>query len=116
MHERQLNSDSPRVRWVGVALSQEVASGDPAALRRALLLLAKHWMEKGEASIRARDGVSMSDVSGPTPLGSPKRTAEQRAFLAAGCDLYDLVTSSAEGRKALADLGLQPLSQQRETE
>ena len=51
MHERQLNSDSPRVRWVGVALSQEVASGDPAALRRALLLLAKHWMEKGEASI-----------------------------------------------------------------
>lgn len=38
------------------------------------------------------------------------RNAEQRALLAAGCDLYDLLTHAPQGRQALQDLLAQPVS------
>lgn len=87
--------------WIGSALAPLIASGDEAALLRGLLVLAGHWMEKGGSHMRFRDRVCMVDVAGPMPRGRQQRTPEQRAFLAAGCDLFDLVTSSPQGRAAL---------------
>ncbi|RZS80627.1 hypothetical protein EV675_3239 [Pigmentiphaga kullae] len=86
--------------WIGSALAPLIASGDEAALLRGLLVLAGHWMEKGGSHMKFRDRVCMADVAGPMPRGRQQRTPEQRAFLAAGCDLFDLVTSSPQGRAA----------------
>jgi len=98
--------------WIGSKLAAEISGGDDAALLHGLLVLAGHWMEKGGSHMRFRDRICMADVAGPMPGARQPRSPEQRAFLAAGCDLYDLVTASAQGRQALSDLLLQPIPQE----
>ena len=102
--------------WIGRELAARIANGDEPALLRGLLVLAGHWMEKGGSHMKFRDRVCMADVAGPMPHGRQQRTPEQRAFLAVGCDLLDLVRSSPQGRKALADFLAEPVPQEAKSE
>lgn len=42
---------------------------------------------------------------------SPQHTPEQRALIAVGTDLVDLLARSDEGRQALKDLRLEPVAE-----
>lgn len=71
-----------------------IGAGDRPALLVGLVCMAAHWMELGGSDIRWRNSTGMANcVVGGTP--------EQRALLAAGCDLYDLLMLAPESREAL---------------
>jgi len=91
---------------MGPATAAKIAAGEQTALLTSLLFLAAHWMEQGGIPRFARDLAAMTDA---LPKGST-RSAEQRALLAAGCDLYDLLTHAPQGRQALQDLLAQPVA------
>lgn len=90
--------------WLGPALAARVEVGDPDALLRAVALYAKACVERGGGSLALRP--SMLDVA-----GGSGRTPEQRALLAVASDLLDLIAHAPQGRKALLDLGLEPVPQ-----
>lgn len=52
-----------------------------------------------------RRNIRMGDVA----LRDKELTPEQRVMLAVACDLYDILSSTTEGRDALRDLGFDPL-------
>jgi hypothetical protein len=79
-------------------------------LHQRLAQCARQWMRRGGSDLRWRHLIVPSEF-----VGAPADAA-RLALLAAGCELVDLLSESAEGRKALADLGLQPLLQQVEAE
>jgi hypothetical protein len=88
----------------------KVAVGDPKALMTALLCLAGHWMEQGGMPRFSRSFVAMTDALPKDSDRFAQRPAEQRALLAAGCDLHDLLTHSPQGRQALEDLLAKPIA------
>lgn len=63
-------------------------------------------------SLKLRHRIRMANVS----LRDTKLTAEQRMGLAIACDLFDLLADSPDGRQALSDLGLQPISEHAKSE
>lgn len=94
-------STSRPVAGLSPASVESLASGDTDALLRCLWFLARKWFSSGGSMLPARDAISMTKLV--------ERSPEQRAFLAAGCDLYDVLISSPQGREALLNLGLQPV-------
>lgn len=58
-------------------------------------------------SLKKRRDIAMTDAA----VRKSGLTPEQRALLAAACDLYDILIASPTGWQALADLGLEPLFQ-----
>lgn len=79
------------------------------------LLVAKRaqaWALAAGSTLKMRGRISPTMVA----IRGGQRTAEQQALLAAACELFDLLSSAPEGRQALAELGLQPLSEQRKAE
>lgn len=94
-------STSRPVAGFSPATVESLASGDTDALLRCLWFLARKWFSSGGSMLPARDAISMTKLV--------ERSPEQRAFLAAGCDLYDVLISSPQGREALLNLGLQPV-------
>lgn len=86
-----------------------LAAGDQPALIAALANLASGWMLAGGSSLQARPHLSVVDAA---IVGEPAH----RALRAAACDLVDLIGKTPHGRKALGDLGLEPVLQKVERE
>lgn len=89
---------------MGPDTASNIALGDQGALMTALLCLAAHWMEQGGIPRFGRSLAAMTDALPKESGRFSMRTAEQRALLAAGCDLHDLLAQSPQGRQALKDL------------
>lgn len=75
-------------------------SGNREALLRCLWHLCHAWLEAGGFGVSERNFISSSKLMGVS--------ADCRATVAAGCDLYDLLWSTPQGRQALLDLGQKP--------
>ncbi|CAJ49060.1 putative phage protein [Bordetella avium 197N] len=99
------NADTtPAAAGLGPASIAALQSGDQAAVYRVLWLLAGNWLERGGSFLKARHTISASMIAGRAPT--------QAAFLAAGCDLYDLLAQIPQGRQALHDLLAKPVTQE----
>lgn len=100
------------LRYIAAGLGAEqaraVAAGDEGALLQSLWFLVRAWLRAGGSCLEARPALSASV--------SVARPAEERVFLAAGCDLYDLLMLSPQGREAVLKLGLEPLLEEPESE
>ena len=83
---------------------KRLESGDTETLLALLSQLARRWVEIGGAPVQAWDILSFSDVAASDLAREPQKTPEQRAFLAAGCDLLSLLSLAPEGRKAVRHL------------
>lgn len=95
------------------ATTKAIGSGDVDALVRALARLAIGWIRFGGVPGR---NIALTDVVANDPASSVQRSPEQRALLAAGCDLYDLLAETPQGREALLQLGAKPVLKQRKGE
>lgn len=73
---------------------------------------AQAWALAAGSTLKIRGRISPTMMA----IRGSQRTAEQQALLAAACELFDLLRSTPEGRQALADLGLEPLPEQRKAE
>jgi len=95
--------------WLDDETRADIHAGDQRALLRAIGTLAGAWMRTAGTSPDCRRLVTCSETAGclrnPTPT-----TPVQRAFLAAGCDVLDLLALSPEGRQAIHDLGFEPIA------
>lgn len=71
-------------------------SGGTGHLLQLLWMLAGQWLERGGSDLHFRSAVSASQIAGSE--------SAKAAFLAAGCDLYDLLAQVPEARDALGNL------------
>ncbi|MEH3087694.1 MAG: hypothetical protein PGN26_14435 [Xylophilus ampelinus] len=101
--------------WAGVAATQRLMDGDQVELLRLLLLLSRRWMQAAGPLLQWRQRMAMTDALA-SEWNSRPRTTEQRALLAAGCDLFDLVASTPQGWQALLDLGFDVVQQEPKSE
>ena len=86
-----------------------IAAGDQAALLHALAATAAFWLHLGGCDVAHRKSLfAVNCAVEPSP--------DRRAILSAGCDLYDLLASSPQGRQALLDLRREPILQKTESE
>lgn len=99
---------TPAAAGLGPASIAVLQSGDQAAVYRVLWLLAGSWLERGGSFLKARYAISASMIAGSAPT--------QAAFLAAGCDLYDLLAQVPQARQALLDLSAKPVAKEAERE
>jgi len=101
---------APKGGWLGDAVKAQIRAGDTQALLRAIATLASAWMNAAGVHPAAYRSVMRSEVAGCQRKSlSPPPDAAQRAFLAAGCDLLDVLALSHEGGQALRDLGFEPV-------
>lgn len=98
------------IAGMGPDTIEALRSEDPQGLARALVFLAQTWIGIGGSHIRARHAISATAFATGGIGDRQQKTPEQRAFLAAGCDLYDVLAASPLGHKALSDLILQPVA------
>lgn len=70
--------------------------GEIDRLLQMLWLLAGQWLKQGGGDLLFRNAVSASRIAGSE--------SAKAAFLAAGCDLYDLLAQVPEARDALWNL------------
>jgi hypothetical protein len=96
------------VAGLGPSSIEALQSGDDAAVYRVLWLLAGSWLERGGSFLQARQAVSASKIAASEPA--------KAAFLAAGCDLHDLLAQVPQARQALLDLGAKPVTKNAESE
>lgn len=89
---------------MGPDTADKIAADEQGALMTALLCLAAHWMEQGGMPRFGRSLAAMTDALSTESNRFAPCSAEQRALLAAGCDLHDLLVHSPQGRQALEDL------------
>ncbi len=115
-HQSIDHQDQGKLNWMGLRTAKGIAEGDNEILLRGLLFLARHWMALGGVPFLRRDMVSLSEIVLTNPAELQPKTAEQRTFLAAGCDLYDVLTHSPQGREALLHLGLEPVLEKPKSE
>lgn len=71
-------------------------NGGTDRLFQLLWMLAGQWLERGGSDLHFRSAVSASQIAGSE--------SAKAAFLAAGCDLYDLLAQVPEARDALWNL------------
>jgi len=91
----------------------EMLAGDQQAMLRAIAQLAGKWMRAAGAHPSFHPLITHSDIAGCHRTPAPT-DAVQRAFLAAGCDLLDVLSLSDQGLQALHDLGFRPITQHAE--
>lgn len=96
---------------LGPAIAARIAEGDCIALLHALFYLAASWTGNTGSPSFDRGRYSMT-----VAIRDPDLSAEERTLLAAGCDLYDLLTHAPQGRQALQDLLSQPIPHHSESE
>lgn len=77
-------------------------SGGTDRLLQLLWMLAGQWLERGGSDLHFRNAVSASQIAGSE--------SAKAAFLAAGCDLYDLLAQVPQAREALLGLSGEQLS------
>ena len=88
--------------WLGPEILRALLAGEEGALPRAIAMYARHCLKKAS-------GVAACSYA-RCEFVSPERTPEQRALLAIGLDLVELLRASPEGLKALQDLRLEPVA------
>lgn len=89
-----------------------ISDSDRTDLAAMVVKLAARWMFRCGFTMRNRNHFSALDAA----IGMRDDTAEMRVLRAAACDLYDTLCATAEGRKALLDLGFEPVAQNAEGE
>lgn len=100
-------------RGLSPLLAARIAAGEEAALLQALLAYARSWVESAGSRLEHREAISCVHVAADLrPKYSAGSTPEQRALLAAGCDLFDLLAATPQGRKAIADFLGNPVFQE----
>ncbi len=83
----------------------KIADGDDAALLRGLACLVASWFETCGTDISQRPYIRTTTcLSAQTPV--------QQGLMAAACDLYDVMSLSPQGRKALLDFRDDPVLEQ----
>lgn len=87
-------------------------SGDTNTLIMILTCFAKSWVEISGYSAQTWESISLTNAAASSNSTLIKTTPEQRAFLAAGCDLFALLSLTPQGREALSHLFSQPFTQQ----
>lgn len=90
-------------------MSKAIAAGDQQAFFWGLISTAALWMQICGSDIHFRPTLSCAQIL-------VQYTPEQRALMAAACDLYDLVQLFPQGREALLDFLDKPLLQERKGE
>lgn len=83
-------------------------NGGTDRLFQLLWMLAGQWLERGGSDLHFRNAVSASQIAGSE--------SAKAAFLAAGCDLYDLLAQVPQAREALLGLSAEQLSTPRNGE
>lgn len=76
-------------------------------LANSVAKLANAWMRRSGSSLKVRDRLRAVDAA----VGNAGMSTEERVLRAAACDLHDVLYATPEGRQALLDLGLKPLTQ-----
>jgi len=76
--------------------------GEIDRLLQMLWLLAGQWLKQGGGDLLFRNAVSSSQIAGSE--------SAKAAFLAAGCDLYDLLAQVPQAREALLCLSTERIS------
>lgn len=94
----------------------QLESGDLDFLVTVLTYFAKHWVEVSGYPAQAWFLTSFTNIAANNASATKGTTPEQRAFLAAGCDLLDLLALTPQGRKAISHFIGEPLSQEVEGE
>ncbi|MFY3134238.1 hypothetical protein ACOTF1_24650 [Achromobacter ruhlandii] len=77
-------------------------NGGTDRLFQLLWMLAGQWLERGGSDLHFRSAVSASQIAGSE--------SAKAAFLAAGCDLYDLLAQVPQAREALLCLSTERIS------
>jgi len=95
--------------WLDNDTRASILAGDPSAMLRAMTSLAGKWMRAAGAHPSFYPLISRSDIAGCHRNPAPTDPV-QRAFLAAGCDVLDLLSLSPEGLQAIHDLGFEPIA------
>lgn len=86
-------------------VSQAIEADDQQAFLLGLISTAALWMHLGGSDIHFRPKISQAALV-------TQYSPEQRALLAAACDLYDLLMLCPQGRKALLDFLDKPILQE----
>jgi len=118
---------APECAWLGEELMADVKSGDHQAMLWAIGNLARALMDSAGfkpddgriATRRARLGHILRRTMPQSSLGEATLELPEPvriAFLAAGCELLEILALSPGGRKALCDFGFQPIAQDAEAE
>ncbi len=94
----------------------QIEQGDADTLISGIACLAAYWMQLGGYRLADRKEVGMTRAAAGHPDDDPQSTPEQRALLAAGCDLYDMLALHPQGRQALRKLGAEPFPEDSESE
>lgn len=85
-------------------LAEQIAAGDEQALLRGIAATAMHWLRLADLPPRFWRQLTPSHcVSAARP--------EHNGLVAAALDMLAVLDASPQGRKALADLGLEPVEQ-----
>lgn len=88
---------------------QALEAGDIGTLIMSLACFARHWLKISGFPIQALNAISFSDIAANNNSNPINTTPEQRAFLAAGCDLIKLLNLTPQGRQAILHLFGQPV-------
>lgn len=83
---------------------EQLESGDIETLLSHLVSFSRRWLEISGVPVQAWGGMCFSDVAASDLTREPQKTPEQRAFLAAGCDLLNLLSLTPKGREAIRHL------------
>jgi hypothetical protein len=85
--------------------TRQFRAPDPGKQSEQVAALAESWAQRTNRTLVFRADYTLTFLA--------LLDAQERSMLACACELYDLVVSTPEGRKAFADLGLEPLDQDR---
>ena len=83
---------------------KQLESGDIETLLSLLVSFSRRWVEISGVPVQAWGSMCFSDVAANDLAREPQKTPEQRAFLAAGCDLLHLLSLTPKGREAVRHL------------
>jgi len=96
----------PSNGWIADEAKERIRTGDTQVLLRAIVMQAETWTRIANVPLEHHERVRHSHVAGgmrrPMSLEPPNEV--QRAFLAAGCDLLDLMKLSPVGRQVIEDI------------
>jgi len=110
--ESDTDTHNPAASWLNDETRANIQADDTQAMLRAVATLASAWIRTAGTHPACWPLVTHSEIAGCLRNRAATPTDPvQRTFLAAGCDMLDLLALSPQGRQAIEQLGFKPVSQ-----